>query len=1034
MAYPYYSLSMNTGDNGYGKGNAPSGLLLDGSSEFTITAWISFSNTGGFKNIVSREQGLLFGIRDQFPAFHLPGYSLVTAGKKVTVDEWHFVCIAYDKSMFWFYLDGQQAGSSPAYGTPVACSSPLVFGKNLRGQIRNVTIYPKALSLSDIKSHQWDTSGALGVYDFTRQPPKETVSGNTLEMKSGAVIMKSAQAAIFKEYGFLEVDSGTKVNPAGICGRPYTVQAWIYLDPVKESECYTILTNTDFLNTSGMTLSIEKTDSSYHLCFIHGIFENMANRLISVNSISKQVWTNVAVTFENSVARLYINGVLDTEKSGLLPMVEGLIQRNCYIGSDADAGSGNGIDVFHGAMSRLDVWERALSQTELLTYLDVEPDFDGSELCASYCFQDTFVNKVDFTPLGRKRGMNIGVVEAVCVETEMERQSLVGTPDDEWMDFGEVPIEHRLETIARLRECAENHADEQVNLDSGFYTVSHFKKDGFVYFAEHDAQSSRIIMRVEEDALEDDVTVWIIQLIIIIVGGIGNLIFGLKLQSSGKLSKYLTQNVTCLYVLKSVFSGTSLTVSSVITGIVTVVSMLYSSNKLKELLKIAFQLGFWALIRICTKFVFQFIGGWAYWAVELGSLAVSIIAHVATYPSGSTGIPTVGIREIDFQERGADKGAIPVCQGSSMISLAPEWRSSPSILSAPVIYNMADILSGGMSHPICIWGTFSSENPDKGIVWIQAIDDSALKVLGDSDLVELNLSSLKTTYSGFMKFSFSSHLLSTQKIKKYELKLKWRCSRDKKNWRDIATTIHPVYTLLKSPGEPWTNRLPWVSILEVTYPWVADKTTADEIAAAVTTKVNGGLHLKYDAVGGAVHYTLPYRSAFSMTLLLDDIAKATASSVYEVNCVDCANAVTIIANLWGCSLSARRMYHKTNVSSGFACNQIVAIGYNDGKDWKKPFYGGFNFHAVSVNNRGSKNSENFIYDACLKVNKGTLPWSSTKSAQLPIGMPFSSIDGYPAPNYKSVDADSYREHLADNTSGGAPVCKLYSASTTAICI
>ncbi|MDR1158304.1 MAG: hypothetical protein LBK75_08415 [Oscillospiraceae bacterium] len=141
-----------------------------------------------------------------------------------------------------------------------------------------------------------------------------------------------------------------------------------------------------------------------------------------------------------------------------------------------------------------------------------------------------------------------------------------------------------------------------------------------------------------------------------------------------------------------------------------------------------------------------------------------------------------------------------------------------------------------------------------------------------------------------------------------------------------------------------------------------------------------------------------------------------------MNCMDCATIVATFAGALGCRVSEKRM------GSGFACNPIIAIGYDV---WKPPFNGSFSYHEVSVSEPLDtetalvpKENNYRVYDACLHLDGSEAPGiAGSEIKLLPAGMIFSKFSDPIAAGREIPLCESYREHLATNDDEGVKKCK-----------
>ncbi|MBR1835792.1 MAG: hypothetical protein IJ783_00750, partial [Kiritimatiellae bacterium] len=215
-----------------------------------------------------------------------------------------------------------------------------------------------------------------------------------------------------------------------------------------------------------------------------------------------------------------------------------------------------------------------------------------------------------------------------------------------------------------------------------------------------------------------------------------------------------------------------------------------------------------------------------------------------------------------------------------------------------------------------------------------------------------------------------------------------------------TTGGHVFYTILGEPVEPWSNAHgdpanAWASALDVVCSngWAKGATTVAALCAMVTTAINESNRFAYDTTDGDVNYT-DATGFMHFSSALDRIC-GNAGRGELVNCLDCANLVTVFSNLAGAQLWTSFMG-----GSGFLTNPYTAIGR---PQWAPPSWGpAFSYHAVSWT--GDCGDGDSVFDACLRYDGDGDPTSDPKREELPAGIQFS--DGSPSAPYV------YRERLA----------------------
>lgn len=192
-------------------------------------------------------------------------------------------------------------------------------------------------------------------------------------------------------------------------------------------------------------------------------------------------------------------------------------------------------------------------------------------------------------------------------------------------------------------------------------------------------------------------------------------------------------------------------------------------------------------------------------------------------------------------------------------------------------------------------------------------------------------------------------------------------------WNELDVTHHRIYTVADVPTPPWVQQpaisantqLPWVDALDVACSWAGGAFEARDAAEAITGAVFalGDGVLEYGcAISALTMYTslLP-PDTFDCTAFVERARGGTGNGPF-VNCTDCASAVATLANLVGADLWESRMGEYT---PAFETNPIQAIG---GAEYESPCGWGLGFTYHEVAWTGDCRSDDFVYDACLRVS------------------------------------------------------------------
>jgi hypothetical protein len=270
----------------------------------------------------------------------------------------------------------------------------------------------------------------------------------------------------------------------------------------------------------------------------------------------------------------------------------------------------------------------------------------------------------------------------------------------------------------------------------------------------------------------------------------------------------------------------------------------------------------------------------------------------------------------------------------------------------------------------------------------------------------------------FVSFELKHHSIGTGGIKLEDITWNWkyRCCGGSE-WEPLQTTHHRIYIVLEEPTLPWKQQPspdtqnPWTEALDYACVWAAGKQNHDDAASAITQAINANLGLVYDNAAGASHYTSGGLALFELTQFLSYLKNGTGLGNI-VNCTDCATITTTFSNLVGCDLHASKMGYSFDLTP---FRGIGAAGFGC------PGFGcGFSFHEVAW--KGAHGNADPLFDACLRVDSDSNPWTAPYTEQFPVNMIFSTNPGAPLPLAVPFNAQSYKERLCTNDAGGIGSC------------
>lgn len=182
----------------------------------------------------------------------------------------------------------------------------------------------------------------------------------------------------------------------------------------------------------------------------------------------------------------------------------------------------------------------------------------------------------------------------------------------------------------------------------------------------------------------------------------------------------------------------------------------------------------------------------------------------------------------------------------------------------------------------------------------------------------------------------------------------------------IGTTSHRSYILPNLPVAPWvqtagSTSLPWAVALDKACTWAANLAggNAGAIAGALTSSINI-CGATYDPSPNYIDYTAPM--AFNMTTYLNALG-LYPNVAFNMNCVDCAAAVSTFAQLLGVPYISGRI--KPTVppqEPKLLTHPIRGIGTTDWKVWP------WDFHQVCWDRYEDTGG---VYDAAASLDNDT---------------------------------------------------------------
>jgi hypothetical protein len=1042
------------------------GVPLNGTAPFTIDAWFRFSGLSATAAILLKEGVFRFGIVGQQLAFEIAGYPPLPAdppAHAVDDDAWHHVACTWNgTAQARLYVDGVQLLFASISGTGSSNAKPVLICHDIQGFVRSVRLFNAALEADQVKKAMFNDAAAGTIaawFDFSQNPPLDRGPRRLpLVIEGDATVVTKRPAASFTGTAYAQPLRDERVNPGGQRLDPYTVQAsvWAQGDPRSVQAIYV---NNELERDSGMALLLEFESAPVNRYRIRSLRGSRTNgdSLVTDPVIAPRTWYSIATTFDGRTLAIYVDGRLIASKP-CGPIALAHNHGHSLIGEALAQGLlPAGETSLAGYIGRVDIWEIALPAEAILKAMTVEPLATSDGLVAVYDFTSSPArNHVNGNPIGLADGAALdaqvsrtkggeGAVdddgiapvaagdELTPAELEEVRASLdfrelidtqpslfdAGMAADTEMLRANGASEDAVGKLhASWSDAIRRLRDDPASLP---FLVTRHRLRGEDVLVFHADGRSWIGLRASESGV-DECTLWMIELMLILIGGILSVIFGVAPTAASRATQLLTRAARLPAISRLLAAGEAMSGPIVLQfG-----RALYDAGILRELLYMLLDVGIFTLVRIVARAFAVLLGAVGAVADIIAALAAAAATFALAYlrrPSSCEPLPIVDISAIKFNHdpSNASVDALTIRRNATTDIVPPEWVKGKTLAAeSPAAYAVS--LVGG--NVITIRARFVVTTAQPVQVQIRADGGGILGAIPEFTVSFVSGSSAWTT------INLPNHQLANAGVSRQTATWTWAYKIGGSSWRVIGRTSHLIYTLLALPRGPWRasplfteTQIPWTDVLDYACDWAAQSTTAGEALRRITAKVNGGLGLVYDQ-NGVTQYTAASSSRGGDIFQCTDFLKflrGAGGNGNAVNCSDCAAIITTFANALGCNVFGAVMGTNRFSRRDFKVNHILAIGRTA---WNYPFPSQeFSYHEVAWSGAGSHTDP--LWDACLQVEDGNDPWSTTgvHIGLLPVSMNFTTRGINPLLPIATPFTDrSYRERLCQNIADGIGKC------------
>jgi choice-of-anchor C domain-containing protein len=396
------------GNTAYGTGRVGQGFVFDGNGDlvtvgnpanlqlqnFTVEAWIrrasaSVVSHGAYGNGIIFSYGSggygLYLDSGGRPALSKIGLSETKPATSITDTNFHHLAVTKSGSTVVFYIDGVSY-SAPAYDPGFVFTTVAAIGargdnldNSFLGTIDEPSVYNRALSASEVQAIH--ASGATG--KCTPPPPCTTAPDGLVSWwraEANASDSADGNHGTFTSPSFSTGRVGLAFdfngnNHATVADHPalnptnaITIECWVYARRLTTSYAQDLVSKDaefagprQYLLSMGPPPGLDNGTGGFRA---HVGVPSAGGGLVFIDGptrVQTNTWYHVAMIYDGTALKLYVNGNLDAHKAVTGPIV--VTPQPVRIGGGAPAGSPPYF--FNGLMDEVSLYSRALSQSEI---------------------------------------------------------------------------------------------------------------------------------------------------------------------------------------------------------------------------------------------------------------------------------------------------------------------------------------------------------------------------------------------------------------------------------------------------------------------------------------------------------------------------------------------------------------------------------------------------------------------------------------------------------------------------------------------
>lgn len=1002
--YEYFGLKMEQGNGICWELPSRTGTL----DQFTVMLWFETSDDNTKKSLIMQEGGLDIGI--SFDAIYLSYGSQTEETKPVLLKNiWnHLAVVLYDSSMEVF-LNGASVLLKD-FSNPVLTANPVTIGKDFFGHLRSVTIYKNALITEEIQRMMYqkdETKPALIDCDFTMNPPMELISQKQIDLPDRAQIVRLAPSAVFENFSYFRC-AEQRIRPWIDVSKAFSLQVWLCFSPDALQDYHVVFSNLDPLRNSGVELGIVRREGGHKLCVDGGVANTPI--LESSATLPTETWKNIALVCSQKNLKLYIDGTVDSETT--VDSVPGISENAVIrIGARGSASDENGSDWYHGTMARLDLWKTALTQAQVSAYAEAGPQGVENDLLASWDFFETnVIDVVSGVPLGRMDSARVSQQEKASEPNTKEYKGTMRMPFEECPVLPEELIQKEREASGILDCIKTNTYDPKMVL------VTSCAYQDRIYFLCHDTQTSYPITSMEADT--DEVIIWCMELLLIIISGIVSYFLSLKITYSNALSQYIRDHILSVTAVRTVVATIADSGGITTASLLALLKEIICSGNLSTILRMACSCGFWTIMSFVLGITRRFLSAGTDIVIWVGALAAQVAVHISRFPKGTAF--NVQLEEVLFCHNTPNKiCSIHIRKNAWEAWQLPEWvNGREETNNAPAVYRLARFSKNGDVLEIKAQLLTVNSAKETKTYELRVVGGNPF---GTSATQEIHCPPGTACHTVYFKFEDAKKQFEENGIMQYDLELSWEF-RETTKTTDVLDFIrfqlskHKIYSILDSVNPPWgPERIdigqdgamllePMTDFYDKTIDLVRSANRPEVALQQIEEKLFGDGKYKYQ--GNSV---MGVNEKICLSSF-QNFLSYNGSEPYAVNCQDCSILMISIANLYGCNLKYALQSFEFKLAG-----PVLLIGETEERlpETESGKIGYFTFHYFSVDGDLALNDPRRwkCYDPCLKYHGRADP-----GLRLASGVPVSAFQT-PGPQ-PLPQTESYLECIMENSPEG----------------